>query len=166
MARLANIDDVMAVAGVHVRAWQHTYRGVMSDEFLDSLDVERRAEVHTRTVHNPRTALFVAERDGVVVGFSMLGPSIDERWGELLAIYAEPTFIGTGVGHELMGASVDWFTESGYARALLWVLDTNKRARDFYEREGWSLARAIKVEPIGGVDITHVRYEKDPLETP
>ena len=163
MARLADIDDVHGVARVHVRAWQDTYRGVMPDEFLDSLDLERRAEVARRTIENPRTALFVAERDHAIVGFSMLGPTIEEGWGELLAIYADPAYLGKGVGHELMGTSVAWFLDSGFPRALLWVLDSNERARTFYEREGWSLARAIKVEPIGGVDITHVRYEKDPL---
>ena len=62
-----------------------------------------------------------------------------------------------------MGDAVEWLAGAGYERAVLWVLDSNTRARVFYEREGWSLARAIKVEPIGGVDVTHVRYEKNPL---
>ena len=41
--RTAQPDDAAAVAEVHVRAWQAAYRGLMADEFLDSLRPEDRA---------------------------------------------------------------------------------------------------------------------------
>jgi hypothetical protein len=55
--------------------------------------------------------------------------------------------------------------EAGYWRGLLWVLQGNNRARAFYERQGWALGKPIRIEAIGGTDVTEVRYEKA-LTTP
>jgi hypothetical protein len=40
----------------------------------------------------------------------------------------------------------------------LWVLDTNARAREFYERHGWSLDGRTMQQEIGGATATEVRY--------
>ena len=164
MARLAIPDDARAIAEVHVRSWQAAYRGVVADEFLDSLDVDRRVEMIEGVIRDESKGLLVAEQDGHVAGFSMLAASYDEGWGEVLAIYASPDHWGVGVGYELMAASVEWLHEQGYQRAMLMVLEDNPRARTFYERQGWSLGKRIRIENIGGRDLTEVRYEKDPLD--
>jgi ribosomal protein S18 acetylase RimI-like enzyme len=164
MARLAIPDDARAIAEVHVRSWRAAYRGVVADEFLDSLDVDRRVEMIEGVIRDESKGLLVAEQDGHVAGFSMLAASYDEGWGEVLAIYASPDYWGVGVGYELMAASVEWLQEQGYRRAMLMVLEDNPRARTFYERQGWSLGKRIRIENIGGRDLTEVRYEKDPLD--
>lgn len=164
MARLAIPDDARAIAEVHVRSWRAAYRGVVADGFLDSLDVDRRVEMIEGVIRDESKGLLVSERDGHVAGFSMLAASDDEGWGEVLAIYASPDHWGVGVGYDLMAASVAWLHEQGYKRAMLMVLENNPRARTFYERQGWSLGKRIRIENIGGRDLTEVRYEKDPLD--
>jgi len=164
MTRLAIPDDARAVAELHVRSWQVAYRGVVADDFLDSMDVDRRQEVIDRLIRDESRCLLVSERDGRVAGFSMLGHSDDEGWGEVLAIYASPDYWGVGVGYDLMTDSVGWLSEQGFERAMLMVLEANPRARAFYERQGWSLGKRIRIENIGGRDLTEVRYEKDPLD--
>lgn len=164
MARQAIPDDARAVAEVHVRSWQVAYRGVIADEFLDALEVDRRTKVIDRLIREESRGLLVADRDGRVAGFSMLAPSDDEGWGEVLAIYASPDYWGVGVGYDLMTSSERWLHEQGYERAMLMVLQDNPRARAFYERQGWSLGKRIRIENIGGRDLTEVRYEKDPLD--
>ena len=44
---------------------------------------------------------------------------------------------GSGAARGLMDVPREWFTQDGYATAMLWVLRSNPRARRFYEREGW-----------------------------
>jgi len=53
----------------------------------------------------------------------------------------------------------------GFERCLLWVLEGNSRARAFYERQGWVKGNPIRLETIGGTEITEARYEKA-LEPP
>jgi hypothetical protein len=42
--RAGTLDDVPAIAAVHVQSWQTSYRHILPAEFLDGLDVARRAE--------------------------------------------------------------------------------------------------------------------------
>jgi GNAT superfamily N-acetyltransferase len=44
---------------------------------------------------------------------------------------------GSGIGDLLMQACTDQLRDDGFARAVLWVLRENPRARRFYERHGW-----------------------------
>lgn len=40
--RRANLSDASAIAGVHAASWQETYPGIVPDDFLKNLSVERR----------------------------------------------------------------------------------------------------------------------------
>jgi len=46
-----------------------------------------------------------------------------------------------------------------YPGAILWVLESNTRARRFYELAGWTLDNKTKIESLpGGVQLQEVRY--------
>ena len=53
--------------------------------------------------------------------------------GELAAIYLLPGAWGKGLGRELMSSALSALSDAGFGEATLWVLDTNSRARRFYE---------------------------------
>ena len=48
--------------------------------------------------------------------------------------------------------------EAGYTDATLWVLDTNRRARRFYQQGGWCWDGTTKSDVIGGQAVTELRY--------
>jgi GNAT superfamily N-acetyltransferase len=161
--RDAIVDDSDAVALVHVHGWEWGYRGLLPDAYLDGLSAERRAEQWRSWLLEPgRTRTRLAEEDGACLGFAVTGPSrdpgADDDTGEVYAIYVEEEVAGTGVGTELLGSAVAWLTERGFARATLWVLEGNARARRFYEREGWTLDGAAKSEPREDFTMDEVRY--------
>lgn len=160
MIRLAVQQDSDRLAEVHVKSWQHTYRGTFPDHFLDSLDVERRARFFADRI-GAGALVFVAETEGAVVAFCWPTHGDEEGWGEILSIYAHPDHWGHGHGRALLEAAERHLREEGLRRVLLWVLDSNTRAREFYERQGWSLGGGMKIEEIGGVQVTEVRYEKE-----
>ena len=71
VVRRATQGDATALAQVHVAAWQAAYRGVMTDAFLDGLDVRQWAERWRQTLggtrgpeHTPETVL-VVELEGL-----------------------------------------------------------------------------------------------------
>jgi GNAT superfamily N-acetyltransferase len=153
-------DDAEAIARVQVETWQTTYRGVVSDAYLDGMDVAERA-ARWRDRPDGRRA-YVAEDNGVVVGFVAFGPCRDAdasvRVGELYAIYVLPEWWRHGIGRALHGACVKDLRRSGFGEARLWVLEANPTARLFYEHLGWAWDGTVAPHDVGGQEHSIVRY--------
>jgi len=158
--------DLAAVAEVHVRSWQETYVSQVPQEYLEDLSVEGRlrgwAEM-TAGWEWPNPDLHVlVDDDGKVVGFATTSPSRDsdasDSTGEVPSIYTRKDAWGRGNGRALMTAALDRLRQSGYETATLWVLDTNTRARRFYEAGGWAWDGTSKGHQIGGAAVTELRY--------
>jgi GNAT superfamily N-acetyltransferase len=157
--RRADAADARGIAEVKVESWRATYAGVMPQTVLDSMDVDEHERIWTRLIAHEQLAVFVAERDGRVIGFVNVGPCRDDPTiGELFAIYVRPATLGTGAGLALMESGARWLRER-WPEAVLWVADENPRARRFYELYGWATDGASKsdeVEP--GATVAEVRY--------
>jgi GNAT superfamily N-acetyltransferase len=166
--RRATVSDATAIATVHVWSWQDAYRGLLPQDFLDGLDVGRRRDGWARILaeaHWPRSATLVVDSDESVVGFAHLCPTRDDDGdpatvGEIVAIYLLSTLWSTGVGRRLMDESLDVLRQAGFREATLWVLDTNERARRFYESGGWLADGTVKQDRWGDVVLNEVRYRR------
>lgn len=163
--REAALDDAAGIAAVHVASWQGAYRGQLPDDVLDGLSVERRTAGWQQLLTDDAWFTLVAEDDqGRVVGFLHGGPARDEdadaTTGEVMGIYALPAVWGTGAGRELMAEGVSRLRSAGYRTATLWVLDSNARARRFYERAGWAPDGTTKNDVVAGVRVDEVRYRR------
>ncbi|MCQ1949934.1 GNAT family N-acetyltransferase [Arthrobacter sp. zg-Y859] len=161
--RRATENDAHDLARVHVQAWKWAYRGLMPDSLLDGLDVERRAAGWKRMIHEglvPQPHLAVI--GSTVAGFSHAATSGDDdadpQVGEVTALYLAEEFVGTGVGRRLWEAALDQLRETGHTALSVWVLDSNHRGRNFYERMGMVPDGATKQELIGDSTLTEVRY--------
>jgi GNAT superfamily N-acetyltransferase len=165
MIRWASVADAEGMARVHVESWEAAYRGLIPNKVIDRLTVERRTVGWNQRLRDPepRTAAFVAEHGGELVGLCNVGPTRDddldaERVGEVQAIYVLPDHWGHGHGRDLMREALDWLRSGGFAAAMLWVLDTNTIGREFYEKGGWRLDDAVKVDESFGSPLNEVRY--------
>jgi GNAT superfamily N-acetyltransferase len=166
--RRAGAEDAMRIAIVHVRSWQAAYRGLVPQDYLDSLDAEQRRPAWERILGEaqwPRAGTFVAEEGKDVVGFASICPSRDDdeesaSAGELAAIYLLPEAWGKGLGRELMSCGLTALSDAGFGEATLWVLDTNSRARRFYEAAGWHADGAVKHDGGRGFVLNEVRYRR------
>jgi len=165
--RHAEATDARAIAEVHVASWRGAYRGVIPDDFLSGLSVERRTKTWSATLCDPNVDIFVALNDsGSVVGFSSIQRSRDddapEDTGEVTTIYVTPDEWGQGYGRALMGAVVAKARDRGFRCLTLWVLEANQRARRFYEAVGFTPDGVNKNETLpGGVVLHEVRYKLD-----
>ena len=160
--------DAAAVAAVHVASWQGAYRGVLPDEVLDGPELAvSRLRLWERLLGEPgpRAVGLVAEDDAAqIVAFLHAWPTRDDDDGpdtaEVAMIYASPDAWGTGAGRELMTTALDRLRDAGFTDVTLWVLDSNDRARRFYERAGFAIDGATKSEELRGTPVTEVRYRR------
>lgn len=165
LLRPAEPADAMAVARVHVRAWQVAYRNLLPDDYLVSLKPEDRAQRYTFGGMDPREPMTTVAVDdaGTVRGFVTTCAARDEDapgHGEVAAIHVDPDCWGRGVGRALLASGRAHLLDSGFRRAILWVLVGNVRAERFYEQDGWTPDGTRRTDIGWGVQVNDQRYRR------
>jgi GNAT superfamily N-acetyltransferase len=166
-ARPADAGRLGEIAG---RAWEVTYRGLIPDEVLAEWIAEAtpgwRRAFERQTPDGPWRG-WVAERDGVVVGYATTTAATPE-WlpppdgaGELTNLYLDPEVIGTGVGRALYEHAVSDLRERGFDPLVVWAFRDNPRARRFYELMGLEIDVPDHHWVLGGVPCPIVRFRRD-----
>lgn len=126
--------------------------------FADAFAAENRAEdmaayvgtafgesVQRAELSDPRCTVFVAERDGEIVGYAMLREGTPPRCVtdasaiEIVRLYAGRHWIGAGVGAVLMQRCLDEAASRGRHAIWLGVWERNARAIGFYQRWHFSI---------------------------
>lgn len=139
--RAATPADAEAIAEVHVASWQAAYRQAVPLAVLDAMTAADRLPAWQWRLAAPPSRgahVLVAEANGAVVGFA--GTQVHEHdsdVGELLQLYLHPGAFGTGVAQALHDEVLERFRSEGLREAVLDVEVDNRRARRFYERNGW-----------------------------
>lgn len=162
--RRATPDDALAVATVHVRAWQDGFRGLIPDDYLDALRPEDRAAHYDFGASDPALpATLVAVRDGAIHGFATIGPSpeTDAPSGQLHALYVEPTAWGRGIGRRLIAEARAQLHARGFREAVLWVLVGSTRAQRFYRLDGWRPDDCERTEELWGTRVHDIRFRRE-----
>lgn len=160
--RKAVLEDAPAIAAVHVAAWRESYRGIVADEVLNNLSIQRRTDQWVDSLSDEKHAYhraFVAEMDGQVVGFASYGlPQINSAnfGGELFAIYILKAAHKMGIGRRLVQIVVNGLRAMGSKSMMVWVLRDNP-ARGFYERLGGEYLYEKPIE-IGGATLMEIAY--------
>ncbi|MEZ5977406.1 MAG: GNAT family N-acetyltransferase [Planctomycetota bacterium] len=151
--RPARQEDAAAIARVHVATWDSAYRGLIADAVIERFDLATRTSRWEGALRESLAATHVAELRDEVVAFVSEGPArdddLDARTGEVWALYADRSVWGTGVGRALVEYAFDRLRERGAERCVVWVLEENRRARDFYERVGFVPDGTTREGPAG-----------------
>lgn len=161
--RKALPSDVAAVAELHTDSWRNTYRGILSDHFLDHEIFENRL-AHWRkrlSDRQPSTQLvLLAEEPGKLIGFTCVFLDADPQWGALLDnLHVRFDAQGHGVGRQLMSHAVAWiFKKRPVSGLYLWLFEGNHQGRAFYERLGGNPVEKQVQRAPGGTDVIAVRY--------
>ncbi len=150
-------DDALAVSRVYAASWRAAYRRIVPQAFLDEMAEDRWCGFLTGGGAESLLLL-----DGQrLAGTAAYGPARQTETagcGEVISLYLLPDCWGRGLGKVLLEAALERLREMGCREASLWVLEENRRARAFYERQGFSLSGAALDCEIGGKELREVRY--------
>ncbi len=163
--RRATVADAAAIAAVRIQSWLATYRGMIPDAYLDEMKLDDSI-THWRTIlealasAGDRVCVFVAESEGVIIGFAsgMLLP--EPKLGmnaELTAVYLRPAWQRSGIGRRMVQKVARTLQAQGSDSLLVWVIAGNAMARNFYEELGGALLREQNFS-WDGMDLVEAGY--------
>lgn len=137
--RRANVKDALGVAKVHVESWHKSFAGIVPQEFLDNLTVEKREQAFRQRFGEENYKMFVAEtaNDGIV-GFADFGKSREKDFAfeaELYAIYLLSEFQRKGIGENLFKLCQKEMIADKVNSMYLMALDVSPY-KPFYEKMG------------------------------
>jgi GNAT superfamily N-acetyltransferase len=160
--RLAQPEDAEHVAVLHADSWRRTYRGMMTDEFLDYRALENRRRVWHERLHasDPNQFVCLAQHASGTVGFICAFANEDATWGSYIDnLHVVYNMQRHGVGRALMRSAAEWLCGIQPDRGVyLWVMEANASARRFYERLGALNAGTADKEDPGGGHAPNCRY--------
>lgn len=159
--RTARSKDAVEIARIHVEAWRDAYAALLPPEYLARMDPRIEAARWNRAANHRLENTLVADADGEVAGYAIIGPARGQRSepaGEVYALYVETDWREQGVGRALIEAAFDRFKKRGFGEAVIWCLEGNFAARGFYERCGGRRLSHSKVEEVAGMTLPVVGY--------
>ncbi len=160
--RHATIDDIQQIAELHALSWRNSYRGMLSDDFLDREVSDNRLAVWKSRLETPNVEQFVlvAEENKRIDGFVCVFPRHHDKWGALLDnLHVRQERQGQGLGKDLMSRTGSWMQTHHPDSALyLWVFDANQQAIRFYERLGGQLVGEKREAKFGNKPVRALRY--------
>ena len=150
------------MAEIHVASWQASYKGIVPDEHLRTLSVEKRQAYWREAIEYAEPQVQVAMDDDKIVGFVGFDRSRDKgtppTMGEIWAIYVTPSHWDKGVGLALWDAAREGLQDEGCTHVSVWLPIANERAMRFHELAGFKREMAsAKTVPIGTVKIEEIR---------
>jgi ribosomal protein S18 acetylase RimI-like enzyme len=161
--REANLNDVQAIARVHVDTWRTTYQGIIPESYLAKLSYQQRESAWQKILENATSSsqfVYVAESDsGEIIGFADGGKERtgDRTYkGELYAIYVLEAYQRQGIGSNLTLSVTDKLSKLGFNSMLVWVLGDNPACR-FYETLGGQKVYEKQIER-GRVMLKEIAY--------
>lgn len=158
VVREASPQDADGFVRAHESAWDATLSPLVGKRLEDLMPFAARVQTFRSSLVEPSDSarVWVAELDGEVVGIAVALLRPDSESVELKDLYVVPTAWGTGIARKLMNASLA-SVAGGATDSFLWVGEENRRARRFYEREGWSSDGASRKSQLGP---SEVRYRR------
>ena len=116
--------NLSAAAEVHAASWRESHKDICSPSFVAAHTAQRQKDYLQKELERGKQ-LFLLVDEGPVGVVSV--------WENLIEnLYVHPAKQGRGYGTALLA-----FVQSQCQTPRLWVLNTNERARRFYENRGF-----------------------------
>ena len=150
----------------------HVLNTIVREQRFTALDRELTLEEEIEYLGGlgPRQAIFVAERDGRIVGFQgvdLFMPAIGSMAHVAqMGTYVLPAYRGQGIGRQLFAASCDYARQQGYRKIVIYVRATNREAQAFYERLGFEMAGRLRRQTLIGDEFEDEIFLETFLEEP
>lgn len=158
---MASLDEIeptkiaRTIAGLHTASWRASYRGILTDDYLDhqvEADRLRHWQAHVPELVDGLGEIYLATLESAAVGFVCIEIAAEHELGAYVDnLHVLPQVHGQGIGKLLLDAAARWAQKHAANQLYLHVYEDNLPARRFYAHDGWhTVAREIYDLPGGG----------------
>lgn len=164
--QIRNVEekDLMQISIIGNNDWRIAYRGIIDDEYLDSLSNE---QYYKKLKGNYKDGPFIVAADGdKVLGFcryseyNRSNPNDKKHDCEIGVLYVNWEDRGKGIGSALVNYVKEYFKSIGKKRMIIWCLEKNYPGRKFYEKMGGTICGKKYIER-GGKEYSEVGFSYD-----
>lgn len=137
--RLNRIEDQEGMAKIKVDCWQDTYKNIIDQSYLDSLNYEIQTNKYIDSFDEYKKMVLVAEdvNDHKIIGYSCFSTDSNEYAdAELISLYIDKKYARRGVGTSLLRETIKELKKYNKKTMMLWCIKENKNAIKFYEKMG------------------------------
>lgn len=163
LIRHATPDDAARIAEIHVKSWQASYRGIIPDTYLNSLEGNQRQTLWSKFASKPEASILLATDSKAIIGFCHMGIARDTdvlQAAEIMAIYIDPNHERKGAGNALITHAISQARQSGFKKIILWVLEANHPAKQFYHAMNFTPDGTYRSITIAGSTLTEIRFHQ------
>ncbi len=151
--RIAKQEDAEIVSSINIQSCKELYKGILSDDFLNSMDIVAFAEKLRKNYANGFLD-YVVEDDNQIVGYFNLRPTspknhVEGYNTELYAIYMLPNQKRKGYGSICFEYIKQLLKTRGENQFVVWCLAKNTIANNFYQKLGGKLVQQKTEDQFG-----------------
>jgi len=155
---------ILDISVAHVAAWQRAFRGILSDEQLDNLQVDDFAKGWQHNIYKKgRTNLIWVAANDKAVGFVSFGKPYNKEEkinSEIYGFYVHPDFWKKRIGYQLMkNAVLKISKQENFNGVILWTMTKNLASRNFYERFGYFPTKETRISERNEERFEEIKYQ-------
>ena len=122
------------VGQVHSKAWKDTYEGIFSEEYINQDSAEKRKQEFLQALENNKSKYYTVIINKCNIGVIKV-TTMSYNICEIESIYFLKEYRGMGYGTKMLD-----FIKKEYksCKIVLWVLDSNHDAINFYIKNSFS----------------------------
>lgn len=145
-------EDIPDIVDIKINGWKNAYKGIISDEVLNSMNKEQIIKKIEKKY--TESGFAVAILNEIIVGFcnyidsNKYTQDMADIDSEILALYVKPELKYNGIGTKLFNYVLNEFREKNKSKMILWCLKENEPSKKFYEKMGGKIltTREFKIE--------------------
>lgn len=137
--RLATQKDIEKIAEIYVDSWQKTYKGMLSQAYLDSLTVQNISTRWSEYIEQNHHGIFVAHKDDNILGFGAFKPYHRiEDCIYIESLHVDEAYHKKGIGSSIINTIRTVGIEEKYGQMAVCLVKGNDKARKLYINLGAS----------------------------
>ena len=159
--REATADQAGLISHIYATSWRKTYRGHISQHYLDRLPDEYWVPSIRSWLSCGQFYGLMAYDSDKPVGCCIYGRGRDEQYAdccEILSLYLLPDTMRKGIGGQLLEEVIRLMRLDGYEKFYVWAIDGNEIADGFYRKHGFERMDEHVDYKIGGEPVRDVLY--------